>query len=88
MRSVALSAAAAAILIATPAFASSRQSTAPSAGQSDTGGSTTGSVARNGKAGGLGLTNSSLFGVGIALAATAGIIAVSTTGKSSPPVSP
>jgi hypothetical protein len=80
MRSVALSVAAAAILLTTPALASARQT--------DGGGSPTSSAANAGKTGGLGLTNSSLFGVGIALAATLGIVLATTTGKTPPPVSP
>lgn len=85
MRSLVISAAATALLVAAPAFARSNQSAPPSAGQSDNGGGTSSGKAGKG-AGGLGLSNSSLFGVGIALAATAGIILA--TRDSSSPVSP
>lgn len=82
MRSLVLSAAAAALLIAAPAFARSSQSTPPAGDQSANGGKTSG----KGSGSGSGLTDSSLFGVGIALAATIGIVAA-TSGSSSP-VSP
>lgn len=85
MRSLVLSAATAALLIASPAFARSSQSAPPAGEQSGNGGRTSGKGTGNG-AGGLGLTNSSLFGVGIALAATVGIVVA--TRQSSSPVSP
>ena len=70
MRSVVLSAAAAAILFAAPAFARSNQSPPPSAGQTSNDEGASGRSSGNGASKGSGLFNSSLFGVGIALAAT------------------
>lgn len=85
MRSMVLSAAAAAILFAAPAFARSSQSAPPAAGQSGNEGAASGKGAGKGT-NGMGLFNSSLFGVGIAAAATLGIVLA--TRESSPPVSP